>query len=423
MRILYDISTLGLGHLYAQSRGGAYRADLHISEGLAASETCELFFCANHSAVAYHGCEAFLRQHRRLSAVSLIAPPTSSGRAALRAAASAAHAGARRLFGSNVLPSSVRRVASVLDKRLHARVAGTDAVDVFHSSPSAPLPAATTGRPHQRFMTLWDLAFIRFPDLYGAPYRRYLLDALRSLRPGDNIITTSKFVRDEVLAEGVASADRIHIVPLAADRNIFYRCDKVDRIGTIRRRYAIPPGPYVLGVNTPDRRKNVPHAIHSFARAACESGTAVGSLVLSGHDGPASEEIRRAIDQYPELRDRIILTGFVPDADLAPLYTGATLFVYTSIYEGFGLPPLEAMQCGTPVITSNTSSMPEVVGDGGVMLAPDDSDGLSGAIVDLARDTGRRSLLRQRALEQASRFSWEASTAAMLRSYRAALER
>ena len=419
MRVLYDISTLGLGHLYAQSRGGAYRADLHISEGLAASEACELFFCANHSAVAYHGCEGFLRNHRRLSGVPLVAPPAASGRAAIRAAASAAHAGARRLFGSNVLPSGLRRVASVLDTRLHARVAGTEAVDVFHSSPSAPLPAAT-GRSPQRFMTLWDLAFVRFPDLYGAPYRRYLLDALRSLQPGDNIITTSRFVRDEVLAEGVASADRIHIVPLAADRNVFYRCEDADRIAAIRRKYAIPAGPYVLGVNTPDRRKNVPHAIHSFARAAGESGAAVGALVLSGHDGPASGEIRRAIDEHPELHGRIILTGFVPDDDLAPLYTGASVFIYTSIYEGFGLPPLEAMQCGTPVITSNTSSMPEVVGDGGVMLAPDDSEGLTRAIVDLARDADRRGMLRRRALEQASRFSWEASTAAMLRAYRAA---
>jgi glycosyltransferase involved in cell wall biosynthesis len=422
MRVLYDISTLGFGHLYAQSRGGAYRVDLHISEGLAASAGCDLLFCANHSAVAYHGCEAFLRTHERLGAVPLVAPSTSTGRAAVRAAATIAHHGARRLFGSNVLPSGVRRVASFVDQRVHARVCGADTIDVFHCSPSAPLPAVAGGGRPQRFLTVWDLAFTRFPHLYGAPYRRYLRTALRSLQPGDNVVTTSRFVRDEVLAEGVASADRVHVVPLAADRKIFYRCEDADRIAAVRSKYSIPDGPYVLGVNTPDVRKNVPHAIRAFAQAACESGAAVGSLVLTGHDGPGSEEIRRAIDEHPALRDRIVLTGFVPDADLAPLYTGATMFVYSSIYEGFGLPPLEAMQCGTPVITSNTSSMPEVVGDAGVMLAPDDREGLAGAIVDLARNTERRDVLRKRALAQASRFSWEISTSAMLRAYRTALE-
>ncbi len=422
MRVLYDISTLGFGHLYAQSRGGAYRVDLHISEGLAASEGCELLFCANHSAVAYHGCEAFLRTHERLGAVPLVSPSRSSGGAAIRAAATVAHQGARRLFGSNVLPSGVRRVASFVDKRVHARVCSGDTVDVFHCSPSAPLPALAAGRRPQRFLTVWDLAFARFPQLYGPPYRRYLRAALQSLRPGDNVITTSRFVRDEVLAEGIAPADRVHVVPLAADRKIFYRCEDPGRIAAVRSKYSIPEGPYVLGVNTPDVRKNVPHVIRAFAQAASDDGPAVGSLVLTGHDGPGSEEIRRAIDEHPALRDRIVLTGFVPDVDLAPLYTGANVFVYSSIYEGFGLPPLEAMQCGTPVITSDTSAMPEVVGDAGVMLPPDDRDGLSGTIVDLARDADRRNVLRQRARDQASHFSWEISTEAMLSAYRTALE-
>src|SRR3954468_20816977 len=101
MRVLYDISTLGLAHLYPQSRGGSFRADLNITQRLAAANGCELFFCANHSTVAHHGCEAFLRGHPRLGAVPLIARRTSPGHSALRALTTAAHWSVRRLFRRN----------------------------------------------------------------------------------------------------------------------------------------------------------------------------------------------------------------------------------------------------------------------------------------------------------------------------------
>jgi glycosyltransferase involved in cell wall biosynthesis len=273
-----------------------------------------------------------------------------------------------------------------------------------------------------RFLTVYDLAYLRFPRIYGAAYRRSSMAALRSLGPGDRLITTSRFVRDELCENGVAPAARIHVVPLAAHPSLFYQCPDADAIAAVRVRYGIPEGPYVLSVNSPDPRKNVPHAIHAFARAAHEGRDALTSLVLTGNAGPGSDRIHQTIAGYPALRGRVILTGHVPDEDLAPLYTGARVFVYPSIYEGFGLPPLEAMQCGTPTITSNTSSLPEVVGDGGVMVAPDDVDGLAGQMLDLARDSDRRRCLQQRALAQARRFSWELSTAATLGAYRAALQ-
>ena len=103
---------------------------------------------------------------------------------------------------------------------------------------------------------------------------------------------------------------------------------------------------------------------------------------------------------------RIITTGYVPDADLAPLYSGASAFLYLSRYEGFGLPPLEAMQCGTPVIASNTSSLPEVVGDAGVLLSPDDQDGLCQAIFDLYLYPGQRAHLAEKSIQRARQFSW-----------------
>jgi glycosyltransferase involved in cell wall biosynthesis len=347
----------------------------------------------------------------------------SAVQSSVRALATAAHWSVRRLFGRNVLPSAIRHVAGFVDKRLHPPVSGAaSGIAIFHCSTSTPLPAPAKRGSPQRFLTVYDLAAIRFPAIYGAGYRRYLAGALRSLRPGDNVITNSNFVRDEVLAAGLVPGDRIHVVPLAADRALFYRCADPQRLVTVRDKYGIPEGPYVLGVTNPDLRKNMPQAIHAFARAAHEARDALVSLVLAGSAGPGSDQIEKAIGEYPALRGRVVLTGHVPDDDLAPLYTGAQIFVYPSIYEGFGLPPLEAMQCGTPVITSNTSALPEVVGDAGVMVAPDDLDALAGAMLDLARDTDRRAGLQQRALVRARRFTWELSTAATLRAYRAALQ-
>lgn len=420
MRVLYDISTLGLAHLYQQSRGGGFRVDLHTVEALAASAACELLFCANHSSVAYHGCEEFLGQHPQLGHVPLIAPRQSGG-SWLRAGATVAHRSVRRLFGTNILPSAVRRSAAFIDSRVHPRIIDAAApVDILHSA-STPLPPPSRRRSPQRFLTIYDLAHLRLTDLYAPAFQRSVMAGLRSLRPGDSVITSSMFVRTELCELGVAAADRIHVVPLAAHPSLFYPCANPRGINTVRQRYGIPQGPYVLSVNSPDARKNIPHAIHAFARAAHEVGEAMGSLVLTGGAATGLVGIGETIAKYPGLRDRIILTGYVPDDDLAPLYTGAQVFVYPSIYEGFGLPPLEAMQCGTPVITLKTSSLPEVVGDAGVMVPPGDVDALAAAMVDIASNVGRRADLQQRSLAQASRFSWEHTAAATLRAYCAAL--
>jgi glycosyltransferase involved in cell wall biosynthesis len=270
-------------------------------------------------------------------------------------------------------------------------------------------------------VTVYDLSYTRFPELYGAAYQRGSAAMLQSLHGDDRIVTASYFIRDELCERGIASAERIDVVPLAADPDTFYHCDDPETIAKVRVRYGIPDGPYVLSVNSCDPRKNVAHAIHAFAVAVHERGGPL-SLVLTGNAGPASDRIREAIAQYPELRGCIVLPGHVPDHDLAPLYSAAGAFVYPSIYEGFGLPPLEAMQCGTPAITLRTSALPEVVGDGGVMVPPGDRDALAAAMLAAVNDESGRRVRRHRALAQAGRFSWDRSTRTMLAAYRASLE-
>ncbi|HTP65773.1 MAG TPA: glycosyltransferase family 1 protein, partial [Geobacteraceae bacterium] len=120
-------------------------------------------------------------------------------------------------------------------------------------------------------------------------------------------------------------------------------------------------------------------------------------------------------------RERVIVTGYVADEDLAALYSGAIAFVYPSLYEGFGLPPLEAMQCGVPVITSNTSSLPEVVGDSGILVDPRDADALCAAMLSLYKDSDRREMLAQSALQRAAEFSWKRCVDETVRAYKNSL--
>ena len=144
-------------------------------------------------------------------------------------------------------------------------------------------------------------------------------------------------------------------------------------------------------------------------------------LVLTGERGWNADGIFAASGELADLRDRIVFTGYVDDVDLAPLYSGALAFAYPSLYEGFGLPPLEAMQCGTPVVTSNAASLPEVVGDAGRMVDPADGAGLAQALLDLYRDPALRADASARGLLRARQFTWARYAERCVAGYRAAL--
>jgi glycosyltransferase involved in cell wall biosynthesis len=421
LRVLYDASTLGIGHLYAMSRGGGFRVDEHLLQGLASSPECELLLCANHSSVAYHGCAEYLRAHPAMGGVALLGPRGGGPPSALRRVALDAHRWARRMLRSHVFPRALRNGAKRLDGRIHPPVAdASPPADVFHSAGTPLPPRARPGGPRRRFLSVYDLAYLRFPELYGAEYRATLEAALASVRDDDRVMTCSGSTRDQLVERGLFPAERIVVVPLAACGRRF-RPACPERIAQARARYGIGEGPYILSVNTPDPRKNLQHAVRSFARLVSEHALPGLTLVLVGHAGLGPQTLREAVDGLPAARGRVVLTGYVRDDDLAPLYCGATAFVYPSLYEGFGLSTLEAMQCGTPVVASRTSSLPEVVGDAGILVPPGDGDALCQAMLDLAGDAGLRARLSERSLSRAATFSWERSTRETLSAYRAAL--
>lgn len=258
--------------------------------------------------------------------------------------------------------------------------------------PAAPCPVVTT---------IHDVAFRRYPRLFPLKHR-VLLNALIPLavRQAAAILTGSEATRQDLIELFGVEPERVTVTPYAADP-IYRPLEQRHAQRLVRERLGLP-APYLLSVGVLQPRKNLPRLVRAYNRIAAHIPH---RLVLVGKEGWAPDELREAVAETP-LGKEVIFTGYVADADLPVLYAGADLFVYPSLYEGFGLPPLEAMACGTPVITSNLSSLPEVVGDAGVLLDPRDEAGLAREILALLEDPARRQKLATEGLERARLFSW-----------------
>jgi glycosyltransferase involved in cell wall biosynthesis len=234
----------------------------------------------------------------------------------------------------------------------------------------------------------------------------------------DFVIANSEATASDVAALLPMRRERIFVTPFAADPGVFHPETSPERIEEVRRRYGVPPGPYLLSLGTVEPRKNLPRLLRCFFRMAEQEAFSDLQLMLVGPAGWKTGEIFATIESRPDLRSRVRLTGFVPDADLAALYSGARAFVYPSLYEGFGLPVLEAMQCGTPVVTSDTSSMPEVAGDAAVCVPPGDGDALYHALHRLVSDDAWAAQLGRRGRERSRRYSWDITAEATVQAYR-----
>jgi glycosyltransferase involved in cell wall biosynthesis len=420
LRVLYDISGLGLGQISTHAQAGSYRVDRHLIEMLSASGECDLLFCANHSSLAQSGCVEYLRHHPGLAHVPLVSNGDGRILRLLRGAVVAAHRRLKAMRGGHALPGLVRAGGALVDARVRQPVVdATPPVDIHHSSTTPLPPRPRRRRSPKRFVTIYDLRATRFEvSSAEVAYQKALL---ASIGDDDCVLTSSESTRQDLCELGVAEPHRIFVAPLAADKTMFHPDAGADEPDALRARHGIPPGRFVLILNSLHPRKNVAGAVEAFVRLVRQDRVADVSLVIAGSPAPLAGPVAAVVDRVGALRERIVSTGHVTDPDLAALYRAALVFVYPSFYEGFGLPPLEAMQCGTPVITSNTWSLPEVVGDAGVMVDPQDTDALSAAMLAFCRDPAWRQSVRQNCLARAALFSWERTTACTIAAYRAAL--
>jgi glycosyltransferase involved in cell wall biosynthesis len=218
------------------------------------------------------------------------------------------------------------------------------------------------------------------------------------LKYARHILTISEFIRKEIIDEFKVPASMVSSVPLAPDP-LFAPCTS-GQVKTVKEKYGLPHD-YLLFVSSLEPRKNISLLIDALAAAKTDI-----PLVLVGWHGWGEKTWLEKMDTLLQ-KNRIILTGHVPDQDLKAVYTGAAALVYPSLYEGFGLPLLEAMACGCPVICSNTASMPEVVKDAALLIDPGRSDSLAHAIDTMVHDSRVRTCLIQKGFVRAGRFTWE----------------
>jgi glycosyltransferase involved in cell wall biosynthesis len=235
----------------------------------------------------------------------------------------------------------------------------------------------------------------------------------------DAVLVYSEHTKSDVIEVLGVDADRVHVVPLAAHRRYKPIEDRQKVQDTINK-YGIEDRRYVLHVGSLEPRKNLTRLVEAFYELLVEEPALPHKLVFSGPRFSTYHPIFEAIDKLG-MTDRVLWLGVIPFDDLPALMNGADVFVYPSVYEGFGLPPLEAMACGTPVIVSRATSLPEVVGDAGLLVDPYRVSEIKTAIKKVVLDPELRSTLSKSGLRRAAQFSWDLTAERTMEVYQHAI--
>ncbi|HET8632056.1 MAG TPA: glycosyltransferase family 1 protein [Thermomicrobiales bacterium] len=296
-------------------------------------------------------------------------------------------------------------------------------LDLLHSPDFIP--------PHLRpgtrsVITVHDLAFLRDPNLLDPAARRYYGQLPAAVARADAIIAVSESTRRDLIDLAGASPEKIEVIYEAADER--YRpLDRAERLaGAARLGGRFPDlarlvsgefGRFLLFVGTIEPRKNLLLLLDAYERYRARAGRRAATLVLAGSPGWQHERELAAIERLRQA-GKLVWFERATDDQLLLLYNAATLLALPSRYEGFGLTALEAMACGTPVLAADTSSLPEVVGDAGTLLPPDDVDAWAEALLELSDDRIRREAAIAAGLKQAGRFSWLRAAEQTLALYR-----
>lgn len=266
-------------------------------------------------------------------------------------------------------------------------------------------------------ISIHDVSFKRYPH-YFSPKDRFLFSTLfrLSINRADAIITISEHARKEITQFFPRVKDRIFVTSLAHSNIFIPNLSKSKHRITVEK-YCVKE-PFILAVGNLQPRKNLIRLIKAFSKSL----KAVNNLqlVIVGKEHWRSSEVFQLVRQLG-LKDKVVFTGYVPNEDLVSLYNLATAFVYPSLYEGFGLPVLEAMACATPVITSNISSMPEVAGDAAILIDPYQETEMSQAIINVLTDRNLASDLAERGYQRSQHFSWEQTARQTMNVYQTVL--
>ncbi len=282
---------------------------------------------------------------------------------------------------------------------------------VYHS-PDFVLPPL---RQMAGIVTVHDLSFIVYPQYAVPGLEFYLRKAVpRAVKRARVVLADSQNTKADLVRFWNTPPDKIHVLYPGLDP-AFRPIRDEEHLHRVRTRYSLPDR-FILSVSRLEPRKNFVGLIHAFERFKARTSYP-HHLVIAGGKGWKYEPIFQAAAASP-FREAIHFLGFVDDEDLPALYTLADVFAYPTFYEGFGFPPLEAMACGTPVLSSDNSSLPEVVGDGGILLPANDVDAWADALQKILSDDALRSRLIEKGYTQSAKFTWEKSAQHLVRIYR-----
>jgi glycosyltransferase involved in cell wall biosynthesis len=320
-----------------------------------------------------------------------------------------------------------QRIDAILDRPWQWFIAGMThrelntalaELDVLHVSDVAQLVPARA----RLVSTVYDLTPMLFPDWHTQQNRAFFKHKMRYVREQkQTIIAISEHTKRDLLETLAIPEERVHVVYGGVDPR-YHPIHDHEEISRVTHKYDVPGPGYILYVGTLEPRKNLVRLIEAYAVTLDRCGERTPPLVLTGGKGWFYKEIFDIVERLG-LQQRAIFTGFVDDEDLPALFNGALFFVYPSLYEGFGIPVLEAMACGVPVITSDASSLPEIVGEAGVLVDPTDTRALAAALMALLDDPERRATLRAAGLAQSALFSWQRAARETLAVYEDAVDR
>ncbi len=312
-------------------------------------------------------------------------------------------------FAMRLLPPPTPLVRVPVALAFELRLRPVDLLHVQYTAPPfCPAPVVAT---------IHDLAFEHLPETFTRRGSLQLkLTVRRTARKAARIATVSEYSRQDIIRTYKLPPEKVVVTYNGVESQFSPRESYVNETEAIGRRFGIERQ-FLLAVGSLQPRKNLVRLIRAYAKLRSESDDFTHQLVIVGRKLWLADEIFTEVSRQKWSKD-VILTDYVKDEDLPALYRAADIFVYPSLFEGFGLPPLEAMACGTPVITSNTSSLPEVVGDAALLIDPSDEQDLAGALLKVVRDASLRSRMREMGIEQAKKFTWHAAAEKTLQLYR-----
>ena len=289
-------------------------------------------------------------------------------------------------------------------------------IDLFHATDFVLAPVSA----RRKLLTVHDLAFVHYPDAAMPSLEHYLNVVVpRSIGKADHLIADSHNTARDLQTLWPVLEGRISVVQGAVDHGLFNPVSDPQELLRARKKYGLGQRPFMLGLSTLQPRKNYPRLIRAFHIARQEAALP-HLLVIGGKRGWLYEEIFATVRELNMEKD-VIFPGFVADEDLPALYSAADFFVYPSLYEGFGLPVLESLACGTPVLTADNSCLPEAGGDGALYVDAESVESIADGIVQLSTKLDLRTRLTAAGAIHASNFTWQRSLGQLLDAYERAL--